>query len=315
MKKIIVLMTALMMLCAFPVHARAQEDEGLYSIEMHRLYNPNSGEHFYTGNAGEKDALVKLGWIYEKVGWIAPSKSETPVYRLYNANAGDHHYTMNAGERDALVKAGWTYEKIGWYSDDDMIQPLYRQYNPNAQAGSHNYTTNKAENDALVKMGWKEEGIAWWGSYPGALEFDEFYVLNTRLLTPKDVKAKQSTDNFPDIEAYFYSEEKDVWWMSLQIIPRDSLPSDLFLKKDASLSEVLTALQRETAYDVSEVTTKKGYVRQTYSWHGTFDYRSVVGAFEKNNKIYIVNYTCEDFENDVNEPIFNQCIAYFLFTD
>ncbi len=132
-------------------------------VSMHRLYNPNSGEHFYTAKAKEKDALVKVGWKYEGIGWTAPPVSKTPVYRLYNANAGDHHYTMKAGERDALIKVGWDYEGIGWYSDDNKTVPLYRQYNPNAVSGSHNYTTNKKENDALVKIGWIAEGIGWYG--------------------------------------------------------------------------------------------------------------------------------------------------------
>jgi len=133
--------------------------------EMYRLYNPNSGEHFYTAKAGERDHLVEVGWIYEGVGWIAPVKSDLPVYRLYNRVAGDHHYTMNAGERNALLKIpGWVYEDVGWYSDDKSTGvPLYRQYNPNAVTGSHNYTTNKAENDALVGIGWHAEGIGWYG--------------------------------------------------------------------------------------------------------------------------------------------------------
>ena len=132
-------------------------------VPMYRLYNPNSGEHFYTAKAKEKDALVKIGWKYEGIGWTAPSTSKTPVYRLYNANAGDHHYTMKKAERDALIKAGWKDEKIGWYSDDSKGVPLYRQYNPYAVSGSHNYTTNKKENDALVKIGWIAEGIGWYG--------------------------------------------------------------------------------------------------------------------------------------------------------
>lgn len=132
-------------------------------VQMHRLYNPNSGEHFYTADKNEKDHLVAVGWKYEGEGWKAPDQSKTPVYRLYNANAGDHHYTLDANEKDYLVKVGWKYEGIGWYSDDAKSVPLYRQYNPNAKAGSHNYTTNKAENDSLVKLGWKAEGIGWYG--------------------------------------------------------------------------------------------------------------------------------------------------------
>ena len=133
------------------------------AVEMHRLYNPNSGEHFYTGNAKEKDELVKLGWRYEGTGWYAPETSNSPVYRLYNPNGGDHHYTLKAEERDALVKAGWKDEGTGWYSDDAKTVPIYREYNPNAYSCNHNYTANKNEHDALVKIGWRDEGIGWYG--------------------------------------------------------------------------------------------------------------------------------------------------------
>lgn len=132
------------------------------AADMHRLYNPNSGEHFYTANTGEKNHLVKVGWKSEGIGWIAPS-SGNAVYRLYNKNAGDHHYTMNANEKNHLVKVGWKYEGIGWYSDAKKAVPLYRAYNPNAKAGSHNYTVNYAEQKNLLKHGWRNEGIAWYG--------------------------------------------------------------------------------------------------------------------------------------------------------
>ncbi|MBQ9609536.1 MAG: hypothetical protein IJV15_08860 [Lachnospiraceae bacterium] len=133
------------------------------SVEMYRLYNPNSGEHFYTASADERDTLISAGWKYEGVGWIAPATSNTPVFRLYNPNAGEHHYTMNREERDYLVTIGWKDEGIGWYSDDAKTVALYRQYNPNAKTGSHNYTTSKSENDWLVSIGWKGEGIGWYG--------------------------------------------------------------------------------------------------------------------------------------------------------
>ncbi len=60
-------------------------------VVMYRLYNPNSGEHFYTANQKEQKYLVSIGWKVEGKGWDAPDKSEKPVYRLYNPNAGDHH--------------------------------------------------------------------------------------------------------------------------------------------------------------------------------------------------------------------------------
>ena len=133
------------------------------TVKMQRLYNPNSGEHFYTASMGERDHLVSVGWKYEGVGWTAPSSGD-PVYRLYNSNAGDHHYTKSVAERNMLVSVGWNYEGIGWYSEDaERGVPLYRQYNPNAKAGAHNYTTSKVENDYLVSLGWRAEGIAWYG--------------------------------------------------------------------------------------------------------------------------------------------------------
>ncbi|MDO4650766.1 MAG: hypothetical protein Q4B26_19180 [Eubacteriales bacterium] len=140
---------------------------GASDQNMYRLYNPNSGEHFYTASAGERDHLDKLGWNYEGIGWVAPVSSKSPVYRMYNPNAGDHHYTISSGEKDFLVKAGWNYEGIGWYSDTRKRVPLYRAYNPNAAAGSHNYTTSKGEQNTLVKAGWKEEGISWYAVKEG----------------------------------------------------------------------------------------------------------------------------------------------------
>ena len=132
---------------------------------MYRLYNPYSGEHFYTASYKEKSSLTNIGWKDEGIGWYAPTSSNTPVYRLYNkyAPGGDHHYTMSKDERDNLVKLGWTAEGTGWYSDDAKSIPLYRQYNPYAQVGTHNYTTSKDENDKLASVGWKAEGIAWYG--------------------------------------------------------------------------------------------------------------------------------------------------------
>lgn len=133
------------------------------TVDMYRMYNPNSGEHFYTGNGVERDQLRGAGWKYEGVGWVAPAHSDTPVYRLYNPNASDHHYTTSAGERDNLVRSGWSDEGIGWYSSDtNRAFTVYRQYNPNARSGAHNYTLNLNEANNLIANGWRDEGVAWY---------------------------------------------------------------------------------------------------------------------------------------------------------
>ncbi len=131
--------------------------------EMHRMYNPNSYEHFYTADPAERDTLIAAGWNYEGVGWIAPAGSSKPVFRMYNANGGEHHYTMDATERDDLVAAGWNYEGVGWFSDVNKTNGLYRDYNPNMFSCNHNYTASLEEHQTLIEAGWIDEGTAWYG--------------------------------------------------------------------------------------------------------------------------------------------------------
>jgi len=75
---------------------------------MYRLYNKNSGEHFYTSGLNEANNLKSSGWDYEGYAWVAPTTGN-PVHRLYNPNAGDHHYTVGTLEKNNLIEAGWDY--------------------------------------------------------------------------------------------------------------------------------------------------------------------------------------------------------------
>lgn len=146
---------------------------------MYRLYNPNSGEHFYTANLNEAKNIVSVGWRWENVGWVAPS-SGVAVYRLYNPNAGDHHYTTSAGERDYLSSVGWKYEGVGWYSDTaaDAISVL-RAYNPNAQTGTHHFTTSVSELKTIVAAGWRDEGIGWYASNHSVVDIGQGFWIVT----------------------------------------------------------------------------------------------------------------------------------------
>lgn len=159
---------------------QAVEAETTYT-NMYRLYNPNSGEHFYTASLAEAKSVVEAGWQWEGVGWVAPKTSKTPVYRLYSG--ADHHYTASVEERDWLIDQGWKSEGIGWYSDDAKGVALLRQFNPNVDpsaatnnSGSHNYTTSKAENDHLVSVGWRAEGIGWYGAKVATQPISGFWV-------------------------------------------------------------------------------------------------------------------------------------------
>ncbi|MBR4455127.1 MAG: Ig domain-containing protein [Solobacterium sp.] len=147
--------------CTVVVRAETDKDHKY----LFRMYNPNSGEHFYTSNEQEMSQLVTVGWKCEGYAFKAPVTSKTPMYRLYNPNAGDHHYTKSQAEAKQLVAQGWRSEGIAFYAEDgkDGV-PQYRLYNPNATTGSHHYTYSAAERDSLVISGWKDEGIGFYTS-------------------------------------------------------------------------------------------------------------------------------------------------------
>ena len=155
---------------------------------MYRLYNPRSGEHFYTSNTYERNELVRRGpWKYEGVAWNAPVRRGFPVYRMYNPKSKAHHYTMDLNERDYLCGMGkyngkgkgWNFEGIGWLSaidaksydslsDEEKEQyiPLHRLYNPRyPMVSAHHYTADTNEVRVLTtQRGWVYEGIAWYGA-------------------------------------------------------------------------------------------------------------------------------------------------------
>lgn len=86
---------------------------------VYRLYNVNTGDHYYTMSKREKDKLVEAGWKYEDMGWyFEPQETEKPLYRLYNPNAkgaGSHHYTTSEKEKESLIAIGWNNENVAWY--------------------------------------------------------------------------------------------------------------------------------------------------------------------------------------------------------
>lgn len=142
----------------------AAQDASASSVALYRLYNPNSGEHFYTEDLGERQLLIQDGWHDEGIGWQAPTTGDA-VYRLYNEQVGDHHYTSDRGEYDYLIRLGWKGEGESFYSADQTQQnrePVYRAYNPNAQSGTHNFTISSTEQKTIVDLGWKDEGTAFY---------------------------------------------------------------------------------------------------------------------------------------------------------
>ena len=142
---------------------RKTDLSGVKTTPMYRLYNPFTGEHFYTGSTEERDTLSAIGWKYEGVAWNSPVSGGTPVHRVCNPNSGDHHYTTSMSEVLMLLNAGWQYENICWNSAFSNAVPQYRMWNRNADLGSHHYTSSTEERQILVDAGWIYEGIGWYG--------------------------------------------------------------------------------------------------------------------------------------------------------
>jgi hypothetical protein len=164
MKKQVILVstiiTAITVTTLVSEHVNAQTTN---ELPVYRLYNPNTGEHFYTESDAEENSLQNVGWNYEGIGWESAT-SGAPVYRVYNSNAkgGDHYYTMSRYEAQSLVNKGWHWDNNGnavFYSAGNVN--LYVSYNPNAQSGAHNYTTNISEQNNLLNVGWKYGAVAW----------------------------------------------------------------------------------------------------------------------------------------------------------
>lgn len=263
------------------------------SIEMYRLYNPKSGEHFYTKESNEKDVLVSLGWKYEGIGWYAPSTSSTPVYRLYNDKAGDHHYTMDENEKNTLVRIGWKYEGAGWYSDSSKTIPLYRIYNPNAkQAGSHHYTTDQSERNTLVSSGWKNEGVAWYALKGGQLlplaseptpsptpvDYSTAYrsILDEakRIINEQGRGTNYRDDLFGILDAPS-SSLSDIGYM-IQDLSGDGIPELVI-----GFPEYGSVIALYTLVDNKPVNTFFGWSRSSYLYAGgsTFIYTGSAGAY------------------------------------
>ena len=132
---------------------------------MLRMYNPYTGEHFYTGSEEERDNLVAVGWNYEGVAFTFPGNTGAPVYRLYDPATGEHLYTMDEEEKATLEAAGWNYEGIAFNSAYDTEAVQHRLHNPYATVGAYHFTFSEEEMNNLIAAGWEYQGIGWYSCW------------------------------------------------------------------------------------------------------------------------------------------------------
>ena len=132
---------------------------------MFRMYNPNTGEHFYTGSEVERENLVAVGWKYEGVGFTFPANTGAPVHRLFQPSTGEHLYTMSEEEKDMLMADGWNYEGIAFNSAYNTEAVQHRLHNPNATVGAYHFTFSEEEMQNLINAGWEYQGIGWYSCW------------------------------------------------------------------------------------------------------------------------------------------------------
>ena len=132
---------------------------------MLRMYNPNTGEHFYTGSEEERDMLIEAGWQYEGVAFTFPRNTGAPVHRLFEPITGEHLYTMDEAEKDRLMAEGWNYEGVAFNSAYDTEAVQHRLHNPNASVGAYHFTFSEEEKQNLINAGWEYQGIGWYSCW------------------------------------------------------------------------------------------------------------------------------------------------------
>ena len=150
-------LAAVLLFAAIPVTAAGSRNTYLMKpnnfMPIYRLYNPNTGEHFFTRSEEENDGLHLMGWKKEGIAWYAPAEavSAVPVYRIYNTVSGEHYYTGDAGEVDAIYLNTQTVVSVaagqGGYRIDGTGKIL------GILPGN--------DKDHNIVVPWRKEGIAW----------------------------------------------------------------------------------------------------------------------------------------------------------
>ncbi|MBR4036222.1 MAG: hypothetical protein IKJ05_05785, partial [Oscillospiraceae bacterium] len=173
--------------------------EYTYLVDVYRLYNVKTTEHFYTIKESERDAMVREGWNYEGVGFKAPGDDGVPVYRLYSPASKFHHYAYDKDEIFDMIRDGWIFEGFAWYCGRNAkaAVPVYRLFAQHAVIGTHHYTASEKEKDLLVAEGWRFEGRAWYGIDPMMDEPDE-------PVTPEEPDVPDTPD-VPEDSLYTYT--------------------------------------------------------------------------------------------------------------
>ncbi len=140
---------------------------------VYRFFNQQTGTHFYTIVAAERDQVIAGSpqFVYEGPAFAAyaqPAPGAQPVFRFYNTATRAHFYTNKASDRD-YVLATWpqfAFEGVAYYAmpsaGADGRTELFRFFN--TTTSTHFYTDKASERDYVLAT-WpqfKFEGVAFY---------------------------------------------------------------------------------------------------------------------------------------------------------
>lgn len=142
-------------------------------VQVFRFFDNNTGTHFYTSSASERDQTIasRTDLAYEGVGLNAQTQATDPgaaaVFRFFDTRSGSHFYTTSTNERDGLQNgaAGLKYEGVAFYENTVATAAdtaVYRFFDK--VGGTHFYTPNQNEYASVVatRGDLVNEGIAFY---------------------------------------------------------------------------------------------------------------------------------------------------------
>lgn len=140
-------------------------------IDVYRFYRAETGTHFFTASAQERDVVRNSlpQYAFEGVGFQAVSDQPgaDPIYRFFRAETGTHFFTPSAAERDSVIAQlpQYSYEGIAFHGsnqDGAGLTEVHRFFR--SDSGTHFYTPSILEKSTIEATlpQYKYEGVGFW---------------------------------------------------------------------------------------------------------------------------------------------------------
>jgi hypothetical protein len=143
---------------------------------VHRLYNPQTGDRFFTQSRQARDRAQSAGYIYEEIAFYLLGANDTLTQRLSGLvhaskeapdDFTDHLYTISADDKTSASNLGYASdETLGFIYEVAGAgrTPLYRLVSDLAR--QHVFTMDPDERTRFLAAGFREEGIRITGYVP-----------------------------------------------------------------------------------------------------------------------------------------------------